>query len=61
VSECRSPDTKYDPIPYDGNMILEQNKYYIQNDVLYICTRDTINPVYNPLVELIGLYVEVSE
>lgn len=47
-----------DPIPYDGNMILEQGKYYIQNDVVYVCSRDTINPVYNNLNDLIGLYVE---
>ena len=25
---------------------------------LYRCTRDTIKPVYNPLAELVGLYVE---
>ena len=47
-----------DPIPYSGNMALESGKYYIQDYVIYLCTRDTINPVYNPLVELVGLYVE---
>ena len=26
----------------------------------YRCTRDTINPVYNALADLIGLYVEKS-
>lgn len=52
--------TKYDPIPYSGNMALEAGKYYIQNDVIYLCTRDTINPVYQPLSELVGLYVEVK-
>ena len=53
--------TKYDPIPYDGNMALEAGKYYIQDYVIYLCNRDTINPVYNPLAELVGLYVEVTE
>lgn len=48
-----------DPIPYDGNMALENGKYYIQNSVIYLCTRDTINPVYNTLSELVGLYVEI--
>lgn len=48
-----------DPIPYDGNMALENGKYYIQGGVTYHCTRDTVNPVYNPLSELVGLYVEV--
>lgn len=50
--------TIYDAIPYDGNMTLENGKYYTQNDVIYICTRDTYNPVYNSLSELVGLYVE---
>lgn len=51
--------TKYDPIPYEGNMALENGKYYTQGDVLYRCTRDTGNPVYNTLAELVGIYVEV--
>lgn len=50
-----------DPIPYSGNMALESGKYYIQDDVIYLCTRDTINPVYQPLSELVGLYVTVVE
>lgn len=56
---CEEYDgTKYDPIPYNGNMALENGKYYTQNNKLYLCTRDTINPVYNNLDELINLYVE---
>ena len=47
-----------DPIPYSGNMALESGKYYIQDYVIYRGTRDTVNPVYNPLAELVGLYVE---
>lgn len=50
-----------DPIPYRGNMALESGKYYLQDYVIYRCTRDTINPVYQPLSELVGLYVEVTE
>lgn len=50
-----------DPIPYSGNMALESGKYYLQDNVIYRCTSDTINPVYNPLAELVGLYVEVAE
>lgn len=57
---CDSHDgTKYDPIPYNGNMALENGKYYTQGGVLYKCTRDTGNPVYNSLAELVGIYVEV--
>jgi hypothetical protein len=47
-----------DPIPYNGNMALENGKYYIQDWVIYLCIRDTGNPVYNSLSELVGLYVE---
>lgn len=49
--------TMEDPIPYEGNMALENGKYYMQDYVIYLCNRDSINPVYNPLSELIGLYV----
>lgn len=47
------------PIAYNNNMALEQGKYYTQNGVVYRCTRDTINPVYNNLADLVGIYVEV--
>lgn len=47
-----------DPIPYEGGMALENGKYYIQNGVIYLCIRDTVNPVYNALADLVGLYVE---
>ena len=50
--------TLEDPIPYNGNMALESGKYYSQNSEIYRCTRDTGNPVYNALSELVGLYVE---
>ena len=53
--------TKYDPIPYEGNMALVSGKYYIEDNVTYICNRDTGNPVYNKLSELVGIYVEVVE
>lgn len=56
---CETHDgTLADPIPYNGNMALENGKYYSQNQKVYKCTRDTVNPVYNALSELIGLYVE---
>lgn len=49
--------TKYDPIPYSGNMALEAGKYYSQGGKTYLCNRDTGNPVYNALAELVGIYV----
>ena len=55
---CETHDgTEDDPIPYSGNMALESGKYYIQDYVIYRCNRDTVNPVYNPLAELVGIYV----
>ena len=47
------------PIPYNGNMELEQGKYYSQDGVVYLCIRSTGAPVYHPLSQLVGLYVEV--
>lgn len=53
--------SKYDPIPYDGNMALTAGLYYTQNGVLYLCTRDTGIPVYNALSDLVGIYVDVVQ
>ena len=50
-----------DPIPFDTGMAIEQGKYYVQYEVEYLCTRDSINPLYNDLSTLIGIYVEVVE
>lgn len=51
--------TLEDPIPYEGNMALEEGKYYIQEEVIYKCTRNTDIPVYQKLSELVGIYVEL--
>ena len=56
---CESHDgTLADPIPYSGNMALENGKYYTQGGVTYLCTRDTGSPVYNALADLVGIYVQ---
>ena len=52
--------TQDDPIPYEGNMALENGKYYSRDGVVYRCTRDTGNPVFQALSDLVGLYVEVA-
>lgn len=52
-------DTPDHPIAYNGNMALINGKYYIQDGVVYRCIRDTINPIYNALRDLVGLYVEI--
>ena len=48
----------YDPIPYEGNMALENGKHYSQDGVTYLCSRDTGSPVYHALRDLVGIYVE---
>ena len=50
--------TLEDPIPYDGNMTMVKGLYYYQGGRFFLCTRDTVNPVYHALNELVGLYVE---
>lgn len=52
--------TLEDPIPYSGSMALTAGLYYIQDYTIYLCTQDTGNPVYNPLAELVGIYVETE-
>ena len=52
--------TLENPIEYSGNMVLENGKYYSQDGVTYYCLRDTGNPVYHSLKDLVGLYVEVD-
>jgi hypothetical protein len=51
--------TLEDPIPYSRNMEIFNGKYYIQNDVVYLCTRDSGQPLYHDLSALVGSYVEV--
>jgi hypothetical protein len=59
---CETHDgTENDPIPYGGNMALENGKYYVQDFAVFRCIRDTVNPVYHALAELVGLYVEKVE
>ena len=51
--------TQEDPIPYNNNMELFEGKFYSQDGITYKCTRNTEQAVYNPLSELVGLYVEM--
>lgn len=49
--------TLENPIAYEGNMELEEGRYYSQDGVVYLCTRPTGVPVYNALKDLVGIYV----
>ena len=48
-----------DPIPYEKNMEIYKGLYYIQYDVIYLCIRDSGQPLYHDLSALVGSYVEV--
>ena len=52
--------SEFDPIPYDGNMVLESGKYYTQDGVTYLCTRDSGIALHHALAELVGQYVELG-
>ena len=56
---CESHDgTIDDAIPYSGNMRLEQGKYYTEDNIIYLCNRNTGIAVFSALKDLVGLYVE---
>lgn len=50
-----------DPIPYpeDGNMIIYNGKYYIENGIIYLCIRDSQQPLYTALANVVNNYVQV--
>lgn len=51
-----------DPIPFTQPMQIYNGKYYSQNGKVYLCTRDSGQPLAFDLAELVGLYVtEVTE
>lgn len=50
--------TESDPIPFTPPMEIFADKYYIQYDVLYKCTRDSQTALTYNLADLVGLYVE---
>ena len=48
-----------DPIDWESGMVLEEGKYYMDGDVMYKATRDSGNPLYYSLSDLVDTYVEV--
>jgi len=59
VADEEQGDDPSNPIPYDGNMELFNGKYYSQGGKVYICFRDSGQPLYNDLKDLVHIYVEV--
>lgn len=50
--------TMEDPIPYTPPMEIYSNKYYVQDGIVYRCTRDSGMALSYNLADLVGLYVE---
>ena len=46
-----------DPIPFTQPMEIFKDKYYSQNGKVYLCTRDSGQPLAYDLAALVGLYV----
>ena len=53
--------TVTDPIPAAIGMVYEKDKYYSENDVIYLCIRDSEVPLYHMPSVLIDSYFEVTE
>ena len=47
-----------DPIPYTPPMEIFEGKHYIEDGVVYRCTRDSGVALSHSLADLVGLYVE---
>lgn len=50
--------TLEDPIPWVNGMESEEGKYYLEDEILYKATRDSGNPLYYAIKDLIGIYFE---
>lgn len=62
--ELEHEGTAEDPIPAVVGMRYYKGKYYIENDIIYLCTRDDAGEgtvLYYLPSELVGTYFEVYE
>lgn len=50
--------TADDPIPYTAPMEILEGKHYIDNGVVYLCTRGSGTALTHSLADLVGIYVE---
>lgn len=49
------------PYQWEQGMTSYNGKYYTENGILYLCTRDSGAPLYHPIASLINLYFVVAE
>lgn len=61
VIEILPTGEKDDPIPYTPPMEIFEGKYYIEDEVLYLCVRNSETALTHALRDLVGLYVEGKE
>ena len=50
-----------DPIPYNENLTVYKDLYYTEDGILYLCLRDSGQPLYATAASLVGNYFEVVE
>jgi hypothetical protein len=58
VVEYNHEGTKEDPIPYVAPMEIFKGKYYTEEGIKFICTRDSGVALTHFLNDLVGIYVE---
>lgn len=49
------------PYQWEQGMTSYNGKYYTEDGILYLCTRDSNAPLYHPIASLINLYFVVAE
>jgi hypothetical protein len=51
--------TESDPIPYTPPMEIFEGKYYVQDGVKYLCTRNSGTALSHNLSDLVGIYCDI--
>lgn len=59
--ESSHAGTQEDPIPYSQLMTVYKDKYYIQNEMLYLCLEDSGQPLYADCENLPRYFKKVEE
>ena len=49
------------PLAWESGMTSYNGKYYTEEGILYLCIRDSGNPLYFPIASLIGTYFQIAE
>lgn len=60
VIDVEHSGTLDDPIPYSVPMEIFNGKYYTEDGITYLCTRDSGIALSHPLSALVGVYVKLG-